>query len=283
MAIERGWPLLLPLIIVVGLFLSVSWFGIFPRLPDVVRIGLTAMFCLAGLAALYPLRFFRIPGAAEIDRRIEAANRLLHSPVQVQSDRPSGQESSFSQALWREHQKRMAGKLDNLSADLPRTRVPERDPWGLRAVAALLLVTAFAFSFGPTGGRLGDGFSAHGTLDTVPPRIDAWVTPPAYTGKPPIFLTADANQATPTFHVPEGSDVSLRVTGGSGEETLAYADKDGNARAIDPASPQAAAKPAASPAVPSASKVRQFASKLTGDGTMTLKSGRISLAAGLSP
>ncbi|UCI20857.1 TIGR02302 family protein [Mesorhizobium sp. B2-1-8] len=273
MMVERGWPLLLPLIVVASLFLSASWFGIFPRLPDVVRIGLVAVFGLAGLAALYPLRFFRMPGAAEVDRRIEAANRLLHSPVQVQSDRPSGHESSFSQALWREHQKRMAGRLDSLGADLPRTRVPERDPWGLRAVAALLLVNAFAFSFGPTGGRLSDGFSAHGTLDAVPPRIDAWVTPPAYTGKPPIFLTADANQATPTFTIPEGSDVSLRVTGGSGEETLAYADKDGNARAIDP---QAAAKPAASPAVPSpasSSKIRQFIGKLTGDGTLTLKSG----------
>ncbi|RUU14026.1 TIGR02302 family protein, partial [Mesorhizobium sp. M7A.T.Ca.TU.009.01.3.2] len=192
-------------------------------------------------------------------------------PVLVQTDRPSGRESSFSQALWREHQKRMAGKLDNLGADLPRTRVPERDPWGLRAVAALLLVTAFAFSFGPTGGRISDGFTAHGARDIVPPRIDAWVTPPAYTGKPPIFLTADANQAIPTFTVPEGSDVSLRVTGGSGEETLGYADKNGNARDIDPAAPQAAAKPAASPAAPS--KVRQFTSKLTGDGTLTLTSG----------
>ena len=107
----------------------------------------------------------------------------------------------------------------------------------------------------------------------MPPRIDAWVTPPAYTGKPPIFLTADANQMTPTFTVPDGSDVSLRVTGGSGEETLAYAGKDGNSRAIDPAGPQAAAtaKPAASPATPS--KVRQFTGKLTGDGTLTLKSG----------
>ncbi|RUY00380.1 DUF4175 family protein, partial [Mesorhizobium sp. M7A.F.Ca.US.005.03.2.1] len=100
---------------------------------------------------------------------------------------------------------------------------------------------------------------------------DAWVTPPSYTGKPPIFLTADANQAIPTFTVPEGSDVSLRVTGGSGEETLGYADKNGNSRAIDPAAPQAAAKPAASPATPS--KVRQFTSKLTGDGTLTLTSG----------
>ncbi|RUU86631.1 TIGR02302 family protein, partial [Mesorhizobium sp. M7A.T.Ca.TU.009.01.1.2] len=93
----------------------------------------------------------------------------------------------------------------------------------------------------------------------------------AYTGKPPIFLTADANQAIPTFTVPEGSDVSLRVTGGSGDETLGYADKNGNARDIDPAAPQAAAKPAASPAAPS--KVRQFTSKLTGDGTLTLTSG----------
>ncbi|MER9297982.1 TIGR02302 family protein [Mesorhizobium sp. M0621] len=273
MMVERGWPLLLPLVIVASLFLSVSWLGIFSRLPDMARIGLVAAFAIAALAALYPLRFFRIPGAAEIDRRIEAANQLLHSPVLVQTDRPSGRESSFSQALWREHQKRMAGKLDSLGADLPRTRVPERDPWGLRAVAALLFVTAFAFSFGPTGGRVSDGFNAHGAQDAVPPRIDAWVTPPAYTGKPPIFLTADANQATPTFTVPEGSDVSLRVTGGSGEETLDYADKNGNSRAIDPAGPQAAAtaKPAASPTT--TSKIRQFTGKLTGDGTLTLTSG----------
>ncbi|RVD11361.1 MAG: TIGR02302 family protein [Mesorhizobium sp.] len=271
MMVERGWPLLLPLVIVASLFLSISWLGLFSRLPDMARIGLVAAFAIAALAALYPLRFFRLPGAGEIDRRIEAANQLLHSPVLVQTDRPSGRESSFSQALWREHQKRMAGKLDNLGADLPRTRVPERDPWGLRAVAALLLVTAFAFSFGPTGGRISDGFNAHGARDIVPPRIDAWVTPPAYTGKPPIFLTADANQAIPTFTIPEGSDVSLRVTGGSGEETLGYADKNGNARVIDPAAPQAAAKPAASPAPPS--KVRQFTSKLTGDGTLTLTSG----------
>ncbi|RUV39501.1 TIGR02302 family protein [Mesorhizobium sp. M7A.F.Ca.MR.148.00.0.0] len=271
MMVERGWPLLLPLVIVASLFLSISWLGLFSRLPDMARIGLIAAFAIGALAALYPLRFFRLPGAGEIDRRIEAANQLLHSPVLVQTDRPSGRESSFSQALWREHQKRMAGKLDSLGADLPRTRVPERDPWGLRAVAALLLVTAFAFSFGPTGGRISDGFTAHGARDIVPPRIDAWVTPPAYTGKPPIFLTADANQAIPTFTVPEGSDVSLRVTGGSGEETLGYADKNGNARVIDPAAPQAAAKPAASPAPPS--KVRQFTSKLTGDGTLTLTSG----------
>ncbi|WP_292142550.1 TIGR02302 family protein, partial [Mesorhizobium sp.] len=115
---------------------------------------------------------------------------------------------------------------------------------------------------------ISDGFVARAARDAVPPRIDAWVTPPAYTGKPPLFLTADANQAAATFTVPQGSDVSLRVTGGSGEETLSFADKDGNARAIDPAGPQAA-----KPVSTAAPKVRQFTGKLTGDGVLTLKSG----------
>ncbi|TIT02307.1 TIGR02302 family protein [Mesorhizobium sp.] len=234
MTVERGWPLLLPLVIVASLFLSISWLGLFHLLPDMARIGLLALFGIAALAALYPLRFFRVPSSAEIDRRIEAANQLLHSPVLVQT-----------------------------------------------AVAALLLVTAFAFSFGPSGGRIADGFSAHAARDTVPPRIDAWVTPPAYTGRPPVFLTSPAlanpalanngNQAPPAFTVPEGSDVSLRVTGGSGEETLSYADADGNARTIEPTGQQAdKAKPAA--ATPS-STVRQFTGKLTANGTLTLNSG----------
>ena len=148
-----------------------------------------------------------------------------HTPVLVQTDRPSGQGSAFSEALWREHQRRMAASLGGVGGDLPRTRVPERDPWGLRAAAALLLVTAFAFSFGPLGGRLADGFRSHSWLETVPPRIDAWVTPPAYTGKAPVFLTSrtsvsepDAETAAPaSFTVPENSELSLRVTGGSGD------------------------------------------------------------------
>ncbi|TKB16146.1 MAG: TIGR02302 family protein [Mesorhizobium sp.] len=275
MIFERGWPLLLPLAVVAGLFLSVSWLGLFQRLPDPARIGLLILFGVSALAALYPLRFFRMPSSAEVDRRIEAANELLHSPVQVQTDRPSGAESVFSQALWREHQKRMAERLSSLGADRPRTSVPDYDRWGLRALVGLLFVTAFAFSFGPFGGRISDGFVAGAARDTVPPRIDAWVTPPAYTGKPPLFLTADANQAAQTFSIPQGSDVSLRVTGGSGEETLNYADVSGNARAIEPAVPKGVTPAAAQPAPPAAAqlKVRQFSGKLSTDGVLTLKSG----------
>ncbi|MGO4840176.1 DUF4175 family protein, partial [Rhizobiaceae sp. 2RAB30] len=163
---------------------------------DTLRLALTACFALAALAALYPLRFFRAPSAQEVDRRIERANALSHSPVSVQTDRLSGKGGLFAEALWKEHRKRMAAQLGDLGGDLPRTRVPERDPWALRALVALLLVTAFAFSLGPFGGSPGDAFRAHAGRDVLPPRIDAWVTPPAYTGKPPIFLTNSANENT---------------------------------------------------------------------------------------
>ena len=97
------------------------------------------------------------------------------------------------------------------------------------------------------------------------------MTPPAYTGKAPIFLTSDANQATPVFTVPEGSDVALRVTGGSGEETLSFADASGNVRDIAANAPAGAGQ--ARRDQPRRPGARQFAGKLTADGTLSLKSG----------
>lgn len=278
MVVERGWPLVLPPLLVGSLFLSLSWLGFFRHVPDWARLAALAVLALCFAAVLLPLRAFRRPSAAEIDRRIERANELAHTPVLVQSDRPSGAQSSFADALWREHQRRMAVRLDRLAGDLPRTHIPERDPWGIRAAAALLLVTAFAFSFGPFGGRLGDGFRPGAGLAVLPPRIDAWVTPPAYTGKAPVFLTADASQQpAPALTVPEGSELALRVTGGSGEETLSFTDADGNVRDLAPRDPAAGVQNAedAGPAAETAAAaaVRQFAGRLAADGVATLRSG----------
>ena len=273
--LERLWPLALPLAIVVSLFLSLSWLGVFRALPDQARIAGAVLFAAAALAALVPLRAFRRPTAAEIDRRIETANKLVHTPVLVQTDRLAGRDEPFTRALWQAHQARMAAGLGDVGADLPRTKVPERDPWALRAIAALLLVTAFAFSLGPRGGSVTDVLQAHFAPERLPARIDAWVTPPAYTGKPPIFLAADPAQASPVYTVPEGSDVALRVTGGSGEETLGFTDASGNTRGLAPTTPQA--KPAADGAEPMAAPL-QFAGKLETDGVLALRSAKGDLA-----
>lgn len=270
MIVERGWPLILPLVIVAILFAILSWFGLFGRMPDMLRLGLVAAFCMAAIAALYPLRHFRLPSRSEVDRRVESANRLLHSPVLVQTDRPSGSPTGFANALWQEHQRRMAAKLGRLGADLPSAGIPDRDPWGLRALAVLGLAVAFAFSFGPLGGSLSDGFRPHAGAEPIPPRVDAWVTPPTYTGKAPIFLTADANQTTTVFTVPHDSDLALRVTGGSGTETLVYHSANGESRAIEASGQQDNAQQ--DQHLPG-SVALQFSDKLVGDGRLVLKSG----------
>lgn len=276
MIAERFWPLVLPLIVVTGLFVSLSWFGLMARLSDWPRVAVMSAFALAALVALWPLRFFRLPSTAEVDRRIEAANGLAHSPLRALTDRPSGTQTAFSEALWREHQKRMAGRLGNLDAALPVSRVPDRDPWGLRAVVALLLFVSYAFSLGPMGGSLSDGFRPTAVREALAARIDAWVTPPAYTGKAPMFLNADANRAVSLFTVPAGSTVSLRVTGGSGSETLSFIPADGKEGPIEPASP--AAGDGNGNVGPAADGVRQFAGTLGQDGELVLRSGRSEIA-----
>ncbi|QPC85666.1 TIGR02302 family protein [Mesorhizobium sp. NBSH29] len=266
--LERVWPLALPLVIIFSLFLSLSWFGLFRLMPDMARIGLGALLAFSALAALFPFRFMRNPTDSEVDRRIEHANALAHTPVLVQTDRLAGKTDSFADALWREHRRRMAGTLSAMHVELPRTSVPARDPFALRAVAALMLVAGFAFSLGPFGGRITDIITPRAVHLAPPARIDAWVTPPAYTNRPPVFLTV-AEDAQPLSHtVPEGTDVTVRVTGGDGAETLGYTHLDGNTRDL-----QAGAAPRSSAPSSIGTAPRQFAGKLSEDGVLSLKSG----------
>lgn len=269
MFVERLWPLLLPLVIIVSLYLSVAWFGLFRVVPDWARIAMATVFAVAALAALWPLTRFKRPDLSDVDRRIELINELRHTPVLAQTDRLTGSRDPFAEALWREHKTRIARGLENLSGGLPKTSVPERDPWGARAVVALLLVTAFSWSLGAGGGSISDPFRQHDVAEVIPPRIDAWVTPPSYTGKAPIFLTAKANAGQELFAVPTGSVVTLRATGAGALLDLVFTDVDGKADAVDSkekVDPQLLSVP------------QQFETSLKRDGTLALKSGETVLA-----
>jgi uncharacterized protein (TIGR02302 family) len=283
MAVERAWPLVLPILLVAGLFLSLSWFGLFRVVPDWLRLVLVGLFGLAALAALFPLRAFRMPDAAEIDRRIERANELQHTPVLVQTDRPGGAPDDFSAALWREHQRRMAVKLANVCADAPRPNIPERDPWAVRAAIALVFVVALAFTASPYSGSVTDAFRPAAMRETVPPRIDAWVTPPSYTGRAPIFLTGgngtgengagENDAAGEHFQVPENSQLALRVTGGHGKPSLDFVDAQGNTRTIPAKENKEEEKAGRTDASGATTmKVAEFAAALTKNGVVRLKS-----------
>ncbi len=231
---ERFWPLILPLILLVGLFASLSWFGLFGMMPRWLHIGVLALFGLAGLIALcLPFRFSP-PTESDVTGRIEAINGLVHEPLAVQTGHmATGEHDPFAVALWREHQRRMADRLKNLQSGLPYTRVPEHDPFGIRALVALLFVTAFAYSLSPNSGRIADAFHIRPGDGTAVARIDAWVTPPRYTGRAPVFLTVTDDREQAPINVPQGSILSVRVIGG-GSERLTATDAKGERRDVQP-------------------------------------------------
>lgn len=184
--LEQLLPRLLLPASVLAIFLSVAWFGIFRIAPDILRFLLLAIFIVGFAISLYPLRRLRWPSVREADHLLEERNGLPHQPVAVQEDEPA-LDTAFARALWREHQTRMAERIAALDAGLPRPNLAYYDRFALRAIPALLLVTAFSFSMSNSGGSLSDAFTASPSTSSNPDvRVDAWVTPPYYTGEAPF-------------------------------------------------------------------------------------------------
>ncbi|MFC5759156.1 TIGR02302 family protein [Rhizobium sp. GCM10022189] len=240
---EQVLPLLVPALSVIAIYLSVSWFGFFRIVPDWLRVILLVAFAAGFLVCLLPFRNLRWPQVADADRMLEERNGLAHQPVMVQEDEPAF-DTPFSRALWREHQMRMAQKIATLDAGLPRPDIARHDRFALRAVPALLVVTAFAYSLSINGGTLADAFQPAPAQVTSNPsvRVDAWVTPPAYTGRAPIYLTADGSEQAP-IGVPQFSSLTVRVSGGQSAEKVLFRKASGESQEIavqDDARPQQA-------------------------------------------
>src|SRR5258708_9091506 len=78
---ERLWPALAAPATAVGLFLSVSWLGVWLWLPPSGRaIGLCLFFLLAAAASV-PLLRLRLPTPARAVRRLAGHARLPHRPA----------------------------------------------------------------------------------------------------------------------------------------------------------------------------------------------------------
>ncbi len=257
--IERAWPRIIPALIIASTFATLSWFGLFRSVPDMVRYIFATALAIAFLISLLPLRSFRFPTKQEVNARLEIANDLPHQPIGVQSDQLASAPDEFSKALWQVHQKRMAEKLASVQADTPRPKIYELDHWALRTLPALSLVIAFAFSTGSLGGRLTDVWNGIAAIPAVPPRIDAWVTPPRYTGKAPIFLNVVEAQST-GITVPENSVLTVRI-GAEASQTYEMA-----------VNGVALKEPETKPGAPvaSVSNGQLLTTKLTGDATITL-------------
>ncbi|MCA1453157.1 TIGR02302 family protein [Bradyrhizobium sp. BRP22] len=215
---ERGWPHLARFLTVIGLFLVVSWVGLWLMLPLAVRLAGVGLFALLALAALLPLARFRWPTRDEGLSRLDRGTGIRHRPATALTDTLASQDP-VSQALWQAQRERTLAALKRIRAGLPSPRLPIHDPWALRGLVIVMLVAAYVAAGDERSLRLASAFDWNGVLAPTNIRVDAWVTPPNYTGKPPIILSSANRESgaaeSGPLAVPAGSTLLVRSSGGN--------------------------------------------------------------------
>ena len=218
---ERLVPLLWPGLGATLILLSVTLFGIWQLLPPVLHLtGLVA----GGLGCLFlllrGLLAWQGPTAAEVVQRLERTGGS-HRPLTSARDRIAiGGDDAAARALWQAHRRQMAGRIGSLQLPAADTGMPRRDPLALRLLILMIFCLALAVAGGRTGERLVAALDTGVAGDSLADEtvLEAWITPPAYSGMPPVFISAltravDANGKAEPLPVPTGSRFLARYHG----------------------------------------------------------------------
>lgn len=208
------WPLWSLLLVT----LAVLAFGlqdIGPLLHAQIGGGVVALLVLA-LAALGWRKFTR-PTMADALDRLDAT--MPGRPIAALRDTQAiGTDDPASLAVWQAHKTRMAARAASAQPVGPDLRLSARDPFSLRYVALTAFVMALMFgSFWRVATISG---LAPGAAEAMPggPSWEAWAQPPAYTGKPTLYLNdIDA----PTLALPTGTRLQIRLYGPEGSLAVA--------------------------------------------------------------
>jgi uncharacterized protein (TIGR02302 family) len=223
---EQLWPRVWLLLGIAGLFILVSLAGLWPRLPELPHKIVLGLFALASAAAVIALLSVRWPTREQAIRRVESISGVRHRPASSYEDTLShGVGDARTAALWKVHRQRLADSLGRLRVGVPAPRADRRDPFALR-VLLLLGVIALTIAVGDSAAdRLWSAFRLSPLAKGAEARLDAWITPPAYTGRPPIMLAdgglslaqlQQARLAGPmagTLEVPDKSVLIVRASG----------------------------------------------------------------------
>jgi uncharacterized protein (TIGR02302 family) len=218
---EAVWSALWPSLALLGVFLVISLFGLWAWMPAWLHAAGILGFAAGLIWTLWRAREgLRWPDRDAGLRRLEQVNELPHQPLRSLGDRLSGgADDPATLSLWRRHQERLAQTLRRLRIGVPRSDLPRRDPWALRAGVLLLLLVALVEAGSMAPRRLVQAFELQRPAASakVPVELTLWVTPPIYTGRPPVRLEVESQGAGEPVIVREPVTVSLPA----GSEALA--------------------------------------------------------------
>jgi uncharacterized protein (TIGR02302 family) len=213
LVVERAWPPFVFALAVAIFFLAASWLGLWQVAPRSFRIAGVVLFAVGCGIALAPLARMRRPAARDVLARLDRDAGASHRPASSLADSLANDDGDpGTRAMWAAHRARLERAVDAIRVAPPSPRMAERDPYAIRFGVALLAFAA-AIAAGPEMyGRLAAAFdwrSDEAIAAATTSRIDAWIDPPPYAGRPPVvidFKTADPQ----TLNVPEDSVLVVR-------------------------------------------------------------------------
>ena len=270
---ERVWEALLWPFLVVCAFVIISLLELWSVLPPLLHKVLLGAFGLALVMSLLPLFRLAWPTRGQALRRLERGAEIKHRPASSYEDRLAPSSQGETTAIWSAHRARLARIIAKLKPSWPEPRTDRLDPYALRAGLLLILAVTLLATPGSGWDHLRAAFAPGTSAATALLRLDAWVTPPVYTGMAPIVL-ADGSEPVGAglerfraLSVPERSELVVRThSPNGGRVTLVSTLDDGTeAETVQPKSD-------------SAEGLVEFNLKLTSAGTADVRLGGSTIA-----
>lgn len=219
---EQVWLRLWAPAIILALFLLATLFNMWAYLNPLAHRLVLALFVFALIGSFIPFLTLRWPGDKQALRRLDKNSTLPHQPAQAFRDHLNPAfETTETRQLWLQFKERLVEKIRQLRVSPPRPDTAGKDPYALRILLLMAVVIGLFMHGNNLRPLLTKAFALPPMTDIASLRVDAWVTPPDYTGQPPILI-ADGGRDDPSgdkliksFKVPENAILTIRINGGS--------------------------------------------------------------------
>ncbi|MEL7482133.1 MAG: DUF4175 family protein [Pseudomonadota bacterium] len=194
-------------LVIFGLFLAAASAGLFDQLPPQFgAFSALAVYAATIAMVLRGRKVYRAPTRQDVSNSLEAHEELR--PLSGLQDRPSVPSASAN-TLWKAHRQRLIAAAQRLPVPGLWSAWARMDRFGLgRTTAALFLVGTVLVATLQDGRWQRALFPDYGSLmGGQQMRIEAWITPPAYARRPPVFLRDGVDD----IRVPTGSEITVRA------------------------------------------------------------------------
>lgn len=231
LGLERLWHAVQLPLLVAGIAFAAVASGLLLKLPQLAQASLLAAGALAFLAALVPLARLHWPTLRDAMRHVERHQSIDHRRLSSVKDEVATElVHPTADALWDEHKRRQLAGLDRLKLKWPLSHWREFDPRALRVPVVMACLAAFFLGPNDLVSNFRESARLAPEKPAIPLMLDAWLKPPAYTGRPPVLLTNPQLQeklaSGAGIEIPEGATFAMRLAGAS-EPAIAFLASDG--------------------------------------------------------